>query len=165
MLPKAYTDENPTGCCPVFSPQGWDKQKVVFKDKMFVKDANLALFHIPLNIGQVIGRMWAKIKAAKADPKMADWLMLSYDPSPWKTEQYMPVTKEVPGAENVKLNGTFMTRLFEGPYQDAPKWVKETEEYIKKQGHQMKKLYFFYTTCPKCAKYYGKNYVVAFGQI
>ena len=26
-------------------------------------------------------------------------------------------------------------------------------------------LYFFYTTCPKCAKYYGKNYVVLVAQV
>ncbi len=26
-------------------------------------------------------------------------------------------------------------------------------------------LYFFYTTCPKCAKAYGKHYVVLFAQV
>jgi hypothetical protein len=26
-------------------------------------------------------------------------------------------------------------------------------------------MYFFYTTCPKCAKKYGKNYVVILAQI
>jgi len=29
----------------------------------------------------------------------------------------------------------------------------------------LKKLYFFYTTCPKCAKHYGKNYVIAFAEV
>ena len=33
------------------------------------------------------------------------------------------------------------------------------------QGQQMRKLYFFYTTCPKCIKHYGKNYVVAFAEV
>ena len=38
-------------------------------------------------------------------------------------------------------------------------------EYVQAKGKTMKKLYFSYTTCPKCAKVYGKNYVVLFGQI
>jgi len=25
--------------------------------------------------------------------------------------------------------------------------------------------FFYYTTCPKCAKHYGKNYVVAFAEV
>jgi hypothetical protein len=29
----------------------------------------------------------------------------------------------------------------------------------------MEKLYFFYTTCPKCAQVYGKNYVVLLAKI
>jgi hypothetical protein len=165
MLPKSYLNDNPTGCCPKFNYKDWDKQKVIFKDKMFVKDANISFFHIPLNLGQVMTRMWKQITDAKAEPKTEDWLMLSYDPSPWKTEQYCTVNKKVPDMENVKLSGTFITRVFEGPYQNAPKWLKETEEYVKKAGHELKKTYFFYTTCPKCAKVYGKNYVVVFGQI
>ena len=58
-----------------------------------------------------------------------------------------------------------MTKVFQGPYKDAPKWVKQSEEYVKQKGESIKKLYFFYTTCPNCAKYYGKNYTVAFAQI
>ncbi|MGD9980573.1 MAG: hydrolase [Hyphomonadaceae bacterium] len=27
------------------------------------------------------------------------------------------------------------------------------------------RIYLFYTTCPKCAKAYGKNYVVAVAQL
>ncbi|MGE5758418.1 MAG: hydrolase [Sideroxydans sp.] len=29
----------------------------------------------------------------------------------------------------------------------------------------MRKLYFYYTTCPKCAKKYGKNYVVILAEV
>jgi hypothetical protein len=38
-------------------------------------------------------------------------------------------------------------------------------DYVRERGKTLKKLYFFYTTCPKCAKYYGKNYVVLLAQI
>lgn len=32
--------------------------------------------------------------------------------------------------------------------------------FAGEKGRSVKKAYFFYTTCPKCAKIYGKNYVV-----
>lgn len=33
------------------------------------------------------------------------------------------------------------------------------------KGRTLEKLYFGYTTCPKCAKAYGKNYVVLFAKV
>ena len=38
-------------------------------------------------------------------------------------------------------------------------------EYVQSQDKELRKLYFFYTTCPKCAKHYGKNYVVGFAEV
>ena len=64
-----------------------------------------------------------------------------------------------------RMSGEFVTKVFEGPFKDAPKWCTETQEYAKKHGKEAEDIYFFYTTCPKCAKYYGKNYVVAVAQI
>jgi hypothetical protein len=39
------------------------------------------------------------------------------------------------------------------------------ERHVAKKGRHLQKLYFFYTTCPKCAKVYGKNYVVGVAQV
>lgn len=64
-----------------------------------------------------------------------------------------------------KLTGTYVTKVFEGPYRDAGRWVQEMESYVNSTGQQLRRLFFFYTTCPKCAKAYGKNYVVAFAEI
>jgi len=44
-------------------------------------------------------------------------------------------------------------------------WIKEMNGYVKSKGKELKKLYFYYTACPKCAKKYGKNYVVLLAQI
>ena len=150
-------------CCPKFDPKPWENKTITWKDKKFVKDSCICFMHIPLNMAQVIGRRWKGITGAKAETK--DWLALFYDPSPWKTEIFMPVAKKVDGMKNVTISGTFLTKVFEGPFKDAPKGVKETEEYVKSQGKSMKKLYLYYTTCPKCAKKWGKNYVVALAQI
>ena len=63
------------------------------------------------------------------------------------------------------LTGDYLTKVFEGPYKNVPTWEKEMEGFVKSKGKQVKKTYFFYTTCPKCAKIYGKNYVVAVSEI
>ncbi|MBU0977639.1 MAG: hypothetical protein KKD18_04440, partial [Nanoarchaeota archaeon] len=83
----------------------------------------------------------------------------------WGSDVYFEVTEHVPNAENVFLSGTFMTKVFEGPYQNIKIWMKEMEAYVKSKSKVPKNYYFFYTTCPKCAKQYGKNYVIIFAEI
>ena len=39
------------------------------------------------------------------------------------------------------------------------------KSFVKGKGKPPQKLYFNYTTCPKCAKKYGKNYVVILAKI
>jgi len=101
----------------------------------------------------------------QAQAKAPYQLMLTDEKSLWGADIYIDVVKEVPGATMAKISGTFLTKVFEGPYKNAGQWAKEMEEYIQAKGKTMKKLYFSYTTCPKCAKVYGENYVVLFGQI
>jgi hypothetical protein len=162
---RTYTDKNETGCCPVPAVKMWDEAKVVWKNKKFIKDSTFNLMHIPLNMGQVIKRMWAKIDKAGAAPPTEEWMLLSYDPSPWKGEHYASVTKKVSDAENTTISGTFLTKVFEGPYREAKHWLGEMIMYAKEKGKEAKKVYFFYTTCPKCAKHYGKNYAIGFVEV
>ena len=110
-------------------------------------------------------QMHSKVVDADAQPKTKDWLLLSDECSAWKSDQHMTVTKEVPGAENVVISGSFMTKVFEGPYKEAKNWYPQMIDYVESKGKKVKKMYFYYTTCPKCAKKYGKNYVVAFAKI
>ena len=63
------------------------------------------------------------------------------------------------------ISGTFMTKVFEGPYKDIRNWVKEMTEYVASKRQKTEKIYFFYTTCPKCAEHYGKNYVVILAKV
>ena len=152
-------------CCPKFDPALWDKKEVFWKDKPFIMDTVLQVFHIPLNMGRVVSRMFSKMEAAKAVPETKDFIMLAYDPSPWKSEIYMTVTKEVPDARNVNLSGTYLTQVFDGPYNAVPKWIKAIDAYVASKGKKVKRYYFYYTTCPKCAKKYGHNYCVAFTEV
>jgi hypothetical protein len=154
-------------CCPVFDPAPWDNKTHNWTDKLFIRDYLPQLFHIPFPpmMGKVIGRMWKKAQDAGAAVEMKDFLLLAYDPSPWKSELLMNVTKEVPEAENVKLTGTFISKVFDGPYHHVPKYIKELDSYLVSQGKKAIKYYFYYTTCPKCAKKYGHNYIVAFAEV
>jgi len=101
----------------------------------------------------------------KADALNPEPLMLSDEKSLWGSDIYIAVSKEVPGAEMVKISGTYLTKVFEGPYKNIGSWVKEMKAYVKSKGKEMKNLYFFYTTCPKCAKAYGKNYTVLLAMV
>ncbi len=154
-------------CCPVFEPALWDGKTTVFEEKLFVKQVTPQLFHFPLpgSIGRMMTRTWAALEAAQARPADGEFLWLSCDPSPWKCEHYLAATREVPGLENVKLSGTFLTKVFDGPFNHVPRWIKAMDAYLAEQGKTAKKYYFYYTTCPKCAKKYGHNYVVVFAEV
>ena len=156
-------EKSETGCCPRFDPRPWEEKKIIWKDKLFLKEHVTSIFHIPLNFGGVMVRSMEKIK--KADALTAKPFMLSDENSLWGSDLYIEVGKEVPGAEMEKISGTFLTKVFEGPYKNMGKWVDDMKKYVSSSGENIKKMYFFYTTCPKCAKFYGKNYTVLLAKI
>lgn len=161
------TSKSSDECCPKFDPSLWDKKESVWRDKLFIKETLPQFLHMPLPwmVGKMITRMWKQIEDAGAAPDIKDFLWLANDPSPWRGDHYLYATKEVPGAENVKLSGTFLSKVFDGPFNAIPKYVKEMDEYVLKKGEKVLDYYFYYTTCPKCAKKYGHNYIVAFAKI
>ncbi len=91
--------------------------------------------------------------------------MLSHDESAWHGEHLFAVSKDVPGADMVHLSGDFLTKVFEGPFSEARRWHGRMEQYVRERGKTPEQVYFFYTTCPRCAKHYGKNYVVAVAKV
>jgi len=152
-----------TGCCEPFNPKPWENKTITWKDKLFVKDHVTSFLHIPLNFGTKVVKNMTLIDKAKA--KAPYQLMLTDEKSLWGSDIYIDVAKQVPGTQMSTLSGTYLTRVFEGPFQNIGKWTTEMQAYVEKKNKKIKKLYFSYTTCPKCAKAYGKNYVVLFAQI
>jgi hypothetical protein len=152
-----------TGCCPIFDPEPWDEKEVTWQDKLFIKDHVTSFLHIPLNFGKVVVRNMKIIEDAQAGNPQN--LMLSDEKSLWGSDVYIAVSQEVPGAKLERVSGTFLTKVFEGGYQNAGKWAKEMESYVRSKGKEIKKTYFWYTTCPKCAKAYGKNYTVILAMV
>lgn len=162
-LPKINMDKSETGCCPKFDPAPWKDQELKFKDKPFAMATTCNFFHIPLNMGSMMKKLCKTLE--ENNMEFDEFFMMSCDPSPWKGEHYFSVSKKLPGYKMVKMSGTYLTKVFEGPYKDAGKWVKEMDKFVNGKGKDIKKLYFYYTTCPKCAKHYGKNYTVALAEV
>ncbi|MCU0680471.1 MAG: hypothetical protein MUF50_04185 [Planctomycetes bacterium] len=150
-------------CCPRFDPTLWDGKTFDWSNKKFIKDKVFTLFYMPINFGQAMIRSVKKIE--EAGTKMLEGMVLSEHTSKWNMDIYLAVDREVPGAENVTLGGKFLSKVYEGNFKDTGIWLKDFENYIKSKSITVKKTYMWYTTCPKCAKKYGKNYVVIVGQI
>ncbi|MFH1249088.1 MAG: hydrolase [archaeon] len=150
-------------CCPKFNPKPWDNKRFNWKNKRFIKDKVLSIFFMPLNFGSVITKLIKKIDSANA--KCLGNMALSEHTSTWNMDLYLAVDKEIPDANNVKISGKFLSRVYEGDFKDTGKWCEDFEKYAKGKKLDIGKQYMWYTTCPKCAKKYGKNYVVIFGKI
>lgn len=156
-------EDSETGCCPRFDPKLWEDQEITWTDKLFLKDRVKSFLHIPLNFGQMVVKNVEKIKNANALTKQP--LMMCDENSLWGSDVYIAIEKNVPDSQMVKISGTFLSKVFEGSFQNIGKWSKEMKTYVESKGKKAQKYYFFYTTCPKCAKYYGKNFVVILAQI
>lgn len=155
--------ENETGCCRRFDPVPWENKIVDWDHKNFVKDKVFTLFYMPVNFSKVIGRLMKKIETA--EPLSDDAVCLSDHTSKWNMDIYVSVGKPVPGVENEVFNGKFFTRVYEGNFKQTAQWNRDFEHYTKEAGLKIEKLYMWYTTCPSCAKHYGKNYIVFVGKL
>jgi hypothetical protein len=150
-------------CCPKFNPIPWDNKTFTWKNKKFIKDTVFTIFYLPINFGKVIVKLNKKIDAAKA--KMPDGICLSEHTSKWNMNLYLAVDKKIPDAENISISGKLISKVYEGDFKDTGKWCKDFEVYAKGKKLNITKQYIWYTTCPKCAQKYGKNYVVIVGKI
>lgn len=150
-------------CCPKFDPELWQERWIALDGRRFVKDRVRSFLHIPLNFGAVMARNMAAIRAADAEAK--GMLVLSDENSLWGADVYLEVAKDFSGAEMASIQGTFLAQAYEGPYRDISKWIADIRGRVAAKGKTLRKLLFYYTTCPKCAKQYGRNFVVLFAQV
>ena len=150
-------------CCPQFDPSPWNEKNMVWKNKRFIKDSVRTLFYMPINFGSVMTRGVGKIE--KSGAKLVEGLILSEHVSMWKMNVYMAVDKQVPLAENTNISGELVTKVYEGDFKDTGKWMKDYEKYVNNRKKTVERTFLWYTTCPGCAKKYGKNYVVILGKL
>ena len=118
---------------------------------------------MPLNFGNVMRRLDKKVREASAS--VPEYLCLSEHTSAWNINLYLAVDKKIPDSETIVFSGSYYCKVYEGNFKDTGKWCKDFESTIKTKGYCSEKMFMWYTTCPKCAKKYGKNYVVILGKI
>lgn len=150
-------------CCPEFDPTRWHDKALEWINKNFIRDHVFTVFYMPLNFGKVMKKLDEKVTRNGAN--IPDWLCLSDHTSIWNMDLYLAIDKEIPDADNTILSGKFYCRVYEGPFRDSGKWQKDFKEVAESKGYTTKKMYMWYTTCPKCAKKYGKNYVAILSQV
>ena len=150
-------------CCPKFDPAPWDGKILDWDGKLFLKGSVFCLFYMPIKFGSVISRLMEKTRAAGA--KEDDGPCLSDHTSMFNMDIYVPCGKEVAGEKSARLTGKYLCKIYEGDFKETGKWCKDFQEYAKGRGIEIGKLYMWYTTCPKCAKKWGNNYVGVFGEI
>ncbi|MDH5718263.1 MAG: hypothetical protein OEZ22_11600 [Spirochaetia bacterium] len=155
-------------CCPEFHPEKWNEKTIKWKNKPFIKESIPAFFHIPFPpmIGRKIKKMMALAeKANKEENDKEKVLIMFTDPTPFKSEIYISVTGEVEGANNAPLTGTFITKVFDGGYNQIPKFVKIMNKYLEEKSKKAKNYYVHYAYCPRCLKKFGHNYMILFAKI
>lgn len=166
METQSLTSKQKVGediCCPAFIPKDWDDKLMIWDRKPFIRDSVRTFYYMPINFGKVMRRMNHLIEVANAD--MPNWLCLSDHKSKWEMDVYLEVERDVPDARNVYLSGTYFSKVYEGPFRNTGKWNEDFNRAVKEKGLILKKAYMWYTTCPKCARKYGKNYVVFIGDV
>ena len=164
-MPKTYTTINETGCCALPNVEAWRHTVIDFKNIHFIRLHTRSMMFVPLNMDEIMTELQQIAEKAGATMPPEEVMTLSRDLTPWRAEQLYAVSKEIPGADNVVLDGKFASMVFEGDYSKAKTWFDEMVEYAKELGKKTDEIYFFYTTCPKCAKHYGKNYVVGLAKL
>lgn len=150
-------------CCPKFDPSKWENKVFEWKDKYFIKGKVLTFFYMPLNYGSVMTKL-TKI-AEEENVKDKEALCLNSMDSKWTSNLYLAIDKEIDGQDCMKLSGKYISRVYEGSYQDMGKWFEDFNNYLKERKLEVRNTYTWYTTCPKCAKKYGKNYTVLIGEL
>ncbi len=152
------TNKETFECCPPFDPIPWNEKVFDWDNKKFIKDKVFTIFYMPMNFGKVMQKL-DKI-TRQNNVEIPDYMCLSDHTSKWNMDVYLAVDRPVPAVENTSLSGKFYIKVYEGPYKDTAKWCKDFEDSAKEKKLEIKKQYMWYTTCPKCSKKYGKNYVV-----
>ena len=150
-------------CCPKFNPEKWDGKLHEWHEKRFIKDHVFTFFYIPLNFGGVMSKLFKLVHGAGGN--FIEGLALSDHTSKWNMDIYVAVDKEISGAENVAISGKFLSKVYEGDFKETGNWCKDFQNFAKEKGFKIEKLFMWYTTCPKCAKKYGKNYVVVTAKV
>lgn len=148
--------------CVLLSSEEWDEKELHWQNKPFLAAKYKEFMHIPLNYGRVLSRAYDQIEKAGGQYER---FALSGEEKVFSSSLMIPLKERVSGLDIVNISGTFLTKLFEGQsYAEAGKWTREMINYVRGKEKEVKKLWFWYATCPRCAKELKKIQTVIFAE-
>ena len=150
-------------CCPKLVKEDWDRKEVQWKEKPFHKTKYYSLFHIPINFGGVVKKAMEEIASRGLDEEQV--MMFSKEDSMFSSTLLLSLRGDAEDLETVKLSGRYISMIFENGYRQTSKWIGKVRRYVEEQDKVAKELLFWYVTCPRCAKKYGKTQTVIFAKV
>jgi len=150
-------------CCPKLKVSEWDDKMLNWENKKFIIGKVRTFFYMPVNFGKVITKLMNLVTAEGGAVEQN--LCLSDHISPKQMNILLAVNKKINGVENITLSGKFYCKVYEGPFKDTGRWCADFEKVLASKKLTMAKMYMWYTTCPKCAKKYGHNYIVIIAKV
>jgi hypothetical protein len=163
-IPSFSSEDKVTDCCPIFHPEKWDKMIYDFSAYSFIKAQSKSFMYVPVNLDKVMTKVQKDIDEAKA--AYSDrYLILSQDISAFKCDHYFLVKGPVSKYPSQKVEGRYYCRVQDGDFRNISTWMKDFDEELHQKDRSLKEVFLFYTTCPKCAKVYGHNYVVLLAKV
>ncbi len=149
--------------CPRLVREEWDRQIHQWDKKPFYALPYRSFFGWPTNL--------ARQTAAAVDLLSRRGLLESIPINFAVNEQsfggtlLISINRNVKDLETRAISGKFMSFFFEGKYTQRTDWIRQVYRYGRANNLNFHELYFWYATCPTCAKKQGYAQVVIFGKI
>lgn len=148
--------------CKPFIPLDFQDKELVWVDKLFIKDNVVSFCHVHLNMWSIINKNLKKIWISENQHDYK--LILTDEKSLFGTDIYFEIWDKVKYKNTVKISWIFHTKVFEWSFRNIQKWKEEMIQYLDWKWKKASEIYYFFTTCPSCARKYWKNYVVLFAK-
>lgn len=153
------------GCnCPSVDVKKYDNETITWKDRYFYITPQPCFFHEPINFAVRIENAFTYIqdKGLKFNEKKH---MIVQKDGMFRGKLMLGVSKPGKKVKGVhKLNKKFIAKSHVGSYKELGNTVRNLFKQAYKKGKILKGIYFWYTTCPECAKG-DQHKVVVMGEI
>ncbi len=135
-------------CCRRLGPGAWDRRFWSWDDKPFYRATYLTFFNIPLNLDSVVEKAVEEIGSHNlwTEPM----IYLGRDETAFHSSVLISVSRFTDQLPIETLSGRYYSRLFQGPYADSGKYVRETKTDLREQGSDAGETYMYHATCPRC---------------
>lgn len=158
-------DNEESLCCPPFDTEKWNLRTLDWNDKLFIKRSVKCFFYIPINYKMVFRQIVNKIrrKEENHNPRIC----LSEVCSKWKINLYVEAQEEVEKEENIRFSCKILTKAYVGScnnsYKEAKQWISDYRLFAQSKNFVVRKIFFWFPTCLKCAKIQKRRDVVIMG--